>query len=87
VESAIERTDVSDLERVRFVTNGGESFSIDTDKMKRIAKLVCTKLGKTRFSAEELRGYFERFVTSARSELPPEMVEKIVLKMEEFVSS
>ena len=87
MESAIENTDVSKLERVRFTLKNGESFSINTDKMKRIAKLACGKLGKTEFAAEELRAYFERLVASAQSELPPEMVERIVLKMEKFVSS
>lgn len=55
--------------------------------MMKIARLVCTKLGKTDFTPEELRDYFERFALSAQSELSPEMVEKIVMKTEEFVAA
>lgn len=44
LESALERIDVSDLARVRFVPTGGNSFSISTPKMMKIARLICKKL-------------------------------------------
>lgn len=87
VESALERVDVTDVERVRFFPVGGNSFSINTPKMKKIVRLVTTKLGKTEFAPEELRDYFERFAFSAQSDLAPEMIETILEKTDEFVRS
>lgn len=81
------QVDISNVESIKFITNGTKGFIIKTPNIKRLAIYITTKLAKTTFEAEELRNIYNHVVENLQSNLSKTDYNIVQGKINEFVQS
>lgn len=83
----LEQVDISNVTSITFLPKNWQWFMIKTPNIKRLAIYITTKLGKTSFEAEELRGIYNYVVKNLQSNLSKTDYNIVQWKINEFVQS
>ncbi len=84
---SLAQVDISDISSIIFLPKSWKWFQVKTKNIKRLAIYITTKLGKTVFEVEELRGIYNHVVKNLQSNLSKTDFNIVQGKINEFVQS
>lgn len=85
--NSLVQVDISDISSIIFLPKSWKWFQVKTPNIKRLAVYITTKIGKTVFEVEELRGIYNHVSKNLQSNLSKTDYNIVQGKINEFVQS
>lgn len=86
LNTIIEQTDITGIEKVTFQISGGQSFFTSHEYILKISKYVTKAFNKQQFVAGELKTVWQKFMQEYHPHMQGEDLKRVLGRLEEFVN-